>query len=880
MKLFLVVSFAISLANAGLAASYLVDQSAPNAADTNAGTEAAPFKTIQAAVSKAQPGDTVYVKNGTYRESILSTNQIFEQPNTRITLMAWPTHRPVVTGSDVVTNRFAPVRVALRKPAEQMVTDAGYDPDAWRKRIGVDGPLAVPAEPADATNNALDHAHAPFVGIYACNWTNFTSLVFADDAMLTTIGLRCSPERVQKDPGGFRLVKEWEGHDVSDMRPGSAHYDVVAKKLYVWLPDGSDPNRHAIEAAVRCSGVILQGTWTFSGFDVCHVQDGWKTYGETALVVAGHYPIIEDCRVTHNGLIGVIIHGWDGVLRHNTIAWNGVNGVALSLHWRLLIEGNDFSHNGWLGDVRCCGFGDKICSLKDTRILRNRFHDGTGLWCDLNVNNTLIAENLFENCGCGIYFEISRWGVIVNNVFRNCAVGVRSYSADALIANNVFDGCSEGITIMGYPRACCYQQSYYDATSVPFEGCQMAVRNNLVVNNIVIDAPGSYVAATRDDAYGSANFSDYNVFAWTMPKIHWGSNHIKFMAGWDDYYGRLQFWRMARHYDEHSIIADPTLYAYFQDGRAWPEVTAKDIVGDPQFRDRASGDYRLRPDSPLRGKGITVPAVLNSTYVPAKDREINSRAWANTFIDAAPANRKRERSVSYGQKNYRIQPMPRLHRLVDLDQQVPADPGLNAEWLRTGQYPRFRGAGPPETVPDDFWVVFPENRLKNPDFNEGAFDESRLVDKTVKAPTGAWAVVAGQVQIASGEARAALSVTSTPCVVAQRLGPIQPDMEYVLWADTQVESSSSNAAVRGYIGLAAGPNLAPLNQTPMEARDGRTRHWNTVEAYYRSGVDGKADAHVGQDLYVVFGAAAQGGEGSARWDNFILLSGEPPAGRP
>ena len=43
------------------AGNLFVDQANPKADDKNAGTLEAPFKTIQAAVDKAKPGDTVEV---------------------------------------------------------------------------------------------------------------------------------------------------------------------------------------------------------------------------------------------------------------------------------------------------------------------------------------------------------------------------------------------------------------------------------------------------------------------------------------------------------------------------------------------------------------------------------------------------------------------------------------------------------------------------------------------------------------------------------------------------------------------------------------------------------------------------------------------------
>ena len=57
---------------AGQAAArdYFVDQKHPAASDKNPGTLAAPFKTIQAALDKAQADDTVQVRGGVYHEGV------------------------------------------------------------------------------------------------------------------------------------------------------------------------------------------------------------------------------------------------------------------------------------------------------------------------------------------------------------------------------------------------------------------------------------------------------------------------------------------------------------------------------------------------------------------------------------------------------------------------------------------------------------------------------------------------------------------------------------------------------------------------------------------------------------------------------------------
>jgi len=804
------------------AAVYYVAGTQAGAADVNPGTEAKPLKTISAAIARVQPGDTVLVKSGTYREAVVYPGQDWKDPTKRITLAAAPGHKPIIKGSEVL-------------------------PATWQ-RLPDGRPIFF--QPRDV----------------------YTQMLFMDELPLKQIGLQGSPKRAA-GKNGFQFQKQWDGKGLADMRPGSFFYDDQEKRLYAWLSDGGDPAKHVMEAAVRADGLSLHGTWTVRGLQVCQMADDFWPH-EQAAGVSGDRSVVENCRFIHNDLLGLIVSGQDCIIRNNEIAYNGLMGFTSNVGYRMLFEGNELHHNGWRGDVKCLTQGNKMVMWRDCQFLRNWWHDepACALWLDISDGNILIAENRFDNCHCGIYFEICRWAVIANNVLRNCGRGIWSYSSDVLIAHNVLDQCPEGIVVTGSARHCNYNQ----AITEPNKSCLMAVRNNLIVNNLLLDSVGAFIGITLDDGYGAGNWSDHNAFAWTLPTTHLTGMHINFMSGWDTLYGKLPIWRLERHQDEHSMLSDAVLVRELEQGNPWISVPRSQLVSTPGVRDRAKQDYRLAPDSPLRGKGVRLPGVLNSPCRPCDGKQVVSRQFAMTqTADAPAALQGRTVADVWGAQHYRLQPLPAFRQLADLDALPPDDPGLNERWLAGGQYPAFDATAAPEAAPDDAWSVYPDNRLQDPSFK---------LPLGKPGQGGPW-VGTGTMHLYCGIACANLGPTDQQrSTIVQRIGSIVANGEYILWGEAMAHSSDPRFIGHCELRLAAGDGLAPVGEaTDVLGQPNQTGHWRTAFARYKAGPAGQ-DANVGKDLYVVLAARVEGPtnvklEGPAalaRWDNLVLLTSEKP----
>ena len=259
--------------------SYYVAQLHPQAGDQNPGTEDAPFRSLNGALTaladKLQPGDTLWIKNGTYREAIWLRGPDEKGEGIRIpsgtgyaamiSLSAYPGHQPVIKGSDLVT---------------------GWVRD--RDAIWV---------------------HE--------NWTFNSQQVFADGRPLDQIGGQLSPGYVERSWHG-----RYRDRTRDQMLPGSFYVDTEAKRLYVWLPNGGDPNQAVIEADarlyllrvgdldyIRLSGLTLRhgsNAGTEFAFGVTgrfciaeRIDQAWHGFGGGYL--GGEYNTFTHCRFNHNG---------------------------------------------------------------------------------------------------------------------------------------------------------------------------------------------------------------------------------------------------------------------------------------------------------------------------------------------------------------------------------------------------------------------------------------------------------------------------------------------------------------------------------------------------------------------------------------------------
>jgi hypothetical protein len=522
---------------------YYVDGSAPNAADSNPGTDARPWKTLNRAgkAKELKPGDTVFIKSGIYREDFwITANGELGKP---ITFAAAPGARVVIKGSELITKEWMKV---TPEHAEKEPYPNAYQ-NVWKIKLGEEF-FTDPSDPGAFADKAK---------------RNITQVILSDRRPLQPIG-----------PGGaFYVSKDWlplepQGRGLEDLRTGTFYFDPKSSELYVKV--GGEPGWFSTEVGVRTGIFRVENSHdlVISGLDVRHCRGGLAGIGNSQRI------ILEDCKFTYADMNCLGIGGSKNcTVRHCDICWGGNSGLGMGVTEDCTIEDCAIMFNNYRGFG--AGWGDggmknipfnkrttiQRCEVAynfsggiwfdmlntDTRILDNVCHHNVGDAIDLEVNfgPNVIAGNLcYANGGSGIQIDshpprewmrrMVKGQAGDENERREAPGNLKDYADRAdepvWIVNNTVADNANGITT-------CDSAGPAGAAGTTTR----ILRNARVMNNLFLrnsqagDPEGKYVDMRfwiiRDQGGKRTDFSshsDYNVFAAGVPVMlkpdyHWDS---------------------------------------------------------------------------------------------------------------------------------------------------------------------------------------------------------------------------------------------------------------------------------------------------------------------------------------------------------------------
>ena len=405
--------------------------------DANPGTSAAPLRTIQHAADLAQPGDTITVHAGVYRERV-SPPHGGESDARRIVYQAEPGAKVEITGSEPVTHWVK-------------VQD-----DVWQATLP----------------NAFFGGFNPFNDIIHGDWFQ-------------------SPKR-KLHTGAVYLNGEWLVEAATRdevLKPTAADAlwfaEVDAANTTIWAQfKGVNPNEQLVEVNVRQSVFYPEKTGinflTVRGFTLRHAATPWAPpTAEQIGLIGTHWSkgwIIENNVISHSACAGVTLgkygdewdnragsaEGYVGTIKRALA--NGWNSATIGHH---LVRNNDISHceqGGIIGSlggafstitgntiheiyVRKLFTGQEMAGIKlhggiDVRIVRNHIYQSHyGVWLDWMGQGARISQNLMhDNSPQDIYLEVNHGPILVDNNLLLSKSSISSYSRGVAYVHNLIGG--------------------------------------------------------------------------------------------------------------------------------------------------------------------------------------------------------------------------------------------------------------------------------------------------------------------------------------------------------------------------------------------------------------------------------------------------------
>lgn len=582
---------------------------ATNGNDTHRGTLPLPFQTIQKAATIAVAGDTVNIRAGTYRETVLPAHS--GASNAPITFQAYQDEVVTINGADVIaplswsaySNHIysAPMPWSLESSNQvfldgQMLVEARFP----NTTLDISRPVKLLAEAgshsgtkpkviATVSHSALKQPANYWVGAtiniaMGKVWVAETATILSNAPGWVSFRTSGDAYYLPNKDNPFFLFGQYSELDV----PGEWFHHTTEHRLYLWPPQSDPPATHRVEAKRRQFAFDLRGR--------SHINiRGLRLFACSITTDADSTDILLDALdvkyVSHwtqqvrwkTGTYdsGIILAGTRCTIQNSTIAYSAGNGVALKGNLNTasnnIIHDVDYSGNAGAGINTGKSQGNVIAhnSIYDSG---HRLIDIGGLEAGYVHHNEVWHGGLQMTDFGGIY-TVATQGKgtrICYNVIRDCdgpsnglkqrnnskGIYIDNGASDYVLDHNVTWNVDNGIILNSRP-----------------DHPEEVNRNVIILNNTLHGGrsygwrenpnPGGLIAnnifLASDFIHPAAKASN-NLSAKTDPKfIESARNNYQLQPGSPAIDGGLQY----PPYTDGFVGSAPDLGAYEQGRPAW-----------------------------------------------------------------------------------------------------------------------------------------------------------------------------------------------------------------------------------------------------------------------------------------------------------------------
>ncbi|MBB5158569.1 right-handed parallel beta-helix repeat-containing protein [Saccharopolyspora phatthalungensis] len=399
---------------------------ATNGNDYAPGDQARPLRSLGEAVRRAQPGATIVLREGTYRETVGIIDK-------KLSIQPFPHERVWLKGSRVVS---------------QWVRDG----KAWR-HDGWDVPLCRTCFMPEIIDPAYPQAGLP-------------DMAFVDGRPLRQVGDRRS------------------------VTVGTFYVDVGRKQLLIGEdPTGRLVEATEFDWLLQFDGAGAAGS-SLRGIGIAHYGSIQKYGQRGAMVVVNAPAVtLEHNTFAASASTGAAIFQPDANVTHNRFLDNGLVGLVANRADGLKLSANTFARNNnehfSLTGEAIGAAGAKVTRTKRAWVSDNTFADniGTGWWCDLGCTDAVVVRNIARgNVVNGLYYEVSARALIASNiVVGNGGRGIKISSSDhvRLVHNTLIDN---GLAIGLYND----KRSPHSDRYSEEQGLSWVTSNTELLNNFLI----------------------------------------------------------------------------------------------------------------------------------------------------------------------------------------------------------------------------------------------------------------------------------------------------------------------------------------------------------------------------------------------------------